>query len=69
VLADATSNIGAYVMGRNMFGGGPGPWADDPWQGWWGDNPPFHTPVFVVTHYPRPPLQKEGGTTYHFVSE
>ena len=56
-------------MGRNMFGGGPGPWTDDPWQGLWGDNPPFHTPVFVVTHYPRPPLQKEGGTTYHFVSE
>ena len=61
--------IGAVVMGRNMFGGGPGPWGDDPWQGWWGDEPPFRAPVFVLTHHEREPLEKEGGTTFHFVTD
>jgi dihydrofolate reductase len=61
---------GAFVMGRNMFGGGPGPWDDDdPWEGWWGDEPPFRRPVFVVTHHAREPLHKEGGTTFTFVTE
>ena len=69
VLEAAGANLGAYVMGRNMFGGGPGPWGDDPWNGWWGENPPFHLPVFVVTHHPRPPLECDGGTTFTFVTE
>jgi dihydrofolate reductase len=57
-------------MGRNMFGGGPGPWSEDPpWRGWWGDGPPYHTPVFVLTHQPRAPLEMEGGTTFVFVTE
>lgn len=60
---------GAIVMGRNMFGGGPGPWGDEPWSGWWGDDPPFHKPVFVLTHHPRPPLVAEGGTTFTFVTD
>jgi dihydrofolate reductase len=60
---------GAYVMGRNMFGGGPGPWPDEPWNGWWGENPPFHLPVFVVTHHERPPLECDGGTTFTFVTD
>jgi dihydrofolate reductase len=62
-------NVGAIVMGRNMFGGGPGPWGDDPWRGWWGDDPPFHVPVFVVTHHERDPLPLEGGTTFTFVTD
>jgi dihydrofolate reductase len=61
-------NIGATVMGRNMFGGGPGPWGDEPWRGWWGDEPPFHHPVFVLTHHPRDPLELTG-TTFHFVTD
>ena len=61
-------NVGAVVMGRNMFGGGPGPWQDD-WRGWWGDDPPYHMPVFVVTHHPREPLEMQGGTTFHFVTD
>jgi dihydrofolate reductase len=69
VLEETGTNLGAYVMGRNMFGGGPGPWADEPWNGWWGENPPFHLPVFVVTHHPRPPLECEGGTTFTFVTD
>jgi dihydrofolate reductase len=69
VLEDAGANLGAYVMGRNMFGGGPGPWGDEPWNGWWGENPPFHVPVFVVTHHARPPLECEGGTTFRFVND
>ncbi len=69
LMEEATANLGATVMGRNMFGGGPGPWGDDPWQGWWGDEPPFHTPVFVITHHEREPLEKQGGTTFHFVTE
>ena len=60
-------NVGATVMGRNMFGGGPGPWGDDPWKGWWGDNPPFHTPVFVLTHHLRPFVEMNGGTTFDFL--
>jgi dihydrofolate reductase len=62
-------NVGAVIMGRNMFGGGPGDWGDDPWTGWWGDDPPFHTPVFVLTHHEREPLEMEGGTTFHFVTD
>jgi dihydrofolate reductase len=70
VLEGAGANLGAYVMGRNMFGGGPGPWPEDePWNGWWGENPPFHLPVFVVTHHARPPLACEGGTTFTFVTD
>jgi len=70
VLKGAGANLGAYVMGRNMFGGGPGPWSEDePWDGWWGENPPFHLPVFVVTHHPREPLECEGGTTFTFVTD
>jgi dihydrofolate reductase len=62
-------NVGATVMGRNMFGGGPGPWPAEPWNGWWGDDPPFHHPVFVLTHHPRQPLELRGGTTFHFVTD
>jgi dihydrofolate reductase len=69
VLRESFANVGATLMGRNMFGGGPGPWGDDPWRGWWGDDPPFHTPVFVLTHHEREPLEMEGGTTFHFVTE
>jgi dihydrofolate reductase len=70
VIEEAQSNVGATVMGRNMFGGGPGPWTEDPpWNGWWGDNPPFHTPVFVLTHHPREPLEMDGGTTFNFVTD
>ena len=69
VMQEALSNIGATIMGRNMFGGHPGPWqAAQPWNGWWGDNPPFHHPVFVLTHHARPPLALEGGTTFTFVT-
>jgi dihydrofolate reductase len=70
VIEEAVSNVGAYLMGRNMFGGGPGPWRQDsPWKGWWGDSPPYHTPVFVLTHHPREPLEMEGGTTFSFVTD
>jgi dihydrofolate reductase len=69
VFAQSLENMGAVVMGRNMFGGGPGPWGDDPWRGWWGDEPPFHMPVFVLTHHAREPLEMEGGTTFHFVND
>jgi dihydrofolate reductase len=70
VIEEAWSNIGAHVMGRNMFGGGPGPWSEDPpWNGWWGDNPPFHKRVFVLTHHPREALEMEGGTTFIFVTD
>jgi len=69
VVEEALENIGATIMGRNMFGGGPGPWGEDPWNGWWGSDPPFHTPVFVLTHHEREPLEMEGGTTFHFVSD
>jgi dihydrofolate reductase len=70
VLKESIANVGATIMGRNMFGGGPGPWDEkEPWNGWWGENPPFHTPVFVLTHYAREPLVMEGGTTFYFVTE
>ncbi|MEU7936612.1 dihydrofolate reductase family protein [Microbispora bryophytorum] len=61
------SGIGAEIMGRNKFGPQRGPWEDHAWTGWWGPNPPFHTPVFVLTHHPRPSVEMEGGTTFHFV--
>ena len=60
---------GATIMGRNMFGPFRGPWPDHQWKGWWGSNPPFHTPVYVLTHFPRPSVEMEGGTTFHFVTE
>ena len=69
VFEEMTDGIGATIMGRNMFGGGPGPWGEEPWNGWWGDEPPFHTPVFVLTHHEREPLELKGGTTFHFVSD
>jgi dihydrofolate reductase len=70
VVEEETQNIGATIMGRNMFGGHPGPWdRNKPWTGWWGKNPPFHHPVFVLTHYAREPLVLEGGTTFTFVTD
>jgi dihydrofolate reductase len=69
VLREAFENIGATIMGRNMFGGGPGPWKEDRWTGWWGENPPFHTPVFVLTRHPREVLAMKGGTTFVFVTD
>jgi dihydrofolate reductase len=69
VVDDEDGDVGAILMGRNMFGGGPGPWGEDPWNGWWGDSPPFHVPVFVITHHARPPLECAGGTTFTFVAE
>jgi dihydrofolate reductase len=62
-------NLGAWILGRNMFGPVRGPWPDDSWKGWWGDNPPYHVPVFVLTHHPRAPLVMKGGTTFHFVTD
>jgi dihydrofolate reductase len=61
-------NIGAWIMGRNMFGPIRGPWPDESWKGWWGNNPPYHTPVFVLTHHPRAPLAMAGGTEFRFVT-
>jgi dihydrofolate reductase len=70
VVEESLLNIGATIMGRNMFGGHPGAWnADKPWNGWWGANPPFHHPVFVLTHHPRQPLKLDGGTTFTFVTD
>ncbi|HYJ20704.1 MAG TPA: dihydrofolate reductase family protein [Solirubrobacterales bacterium] len=69
IIEEAMENVGAVVMGRNMFGGGPGPWGGDPWRGWWGEDPPFHVPVFVLTHHERVPLEMEGGTTFYFVTD
>ncbi|HEY3053282.1 MAG TPA: dihydrofolate reductase family protein [Thermoanaerobaculia bacterium] len=69
IIAESFQNIGATIMGRHMFGGGDAAWGDDPWRGWWGENPPFHTPVFVLTHHARNSLEMEGGTTFHFVTE
>jgi dihydrofolate reductase len=63
------ANIGAWILGRNMFGPVRGAWPDESWRGWWGDNPPYHTPVFVLTHHPRPPVVMQGGTTFHFVTD
>lgn len=67
--AQSFENVGAWILGRNMFGPVRGPWEDDSWKGWWGDNPPYHTPVFVLTHHRRPPVTMQGGTTFHFVTE
>lgn len=68
VVDEMTSDIGAYIMGRRMFGGGDGDW-DESWQGWWGDEPPFRTPVFVLSHHPRTPLVMNGGTEFRFVTD
>lgn len=69
VAEEMSADTGAVIMGRNMFGGHPGGWdAQNPWTGWWGDNPPFHVPVFVLTHHARAPLVLEGGTTFHFIT-
>jgi dihydrofolate reductase len=68
IMQEMLADVGATIMGRNMFGGGPGPWGDDPWEGWWGDEPPFGMPVFVLTHHAREPLHK-GATTFHFVTD
>lgn len=62
-------NIGAWILGRNMFGPVRGPWPDEKWKGWWGNNPPYHTPVFVLTHYARASIAMDGGTTFHFVTD
>lgn len=67
--ANGFKNIGAWIMGRNMFGPVRKAWPDDTWKGWWGDNPPYHAPVFVLTHYARAPLVMEGGTTFYFVTD
>jgi dihydrofolate reductase len=70
VIEEGLAGIGATIMGRNMFGGHPGPWnPEKPWNGWWGADPPFHHPVFVLTHHARPPLALEGGTTFTFVTD
>jgi dihydrofolate reductase len=67
-VARGFDNIGAWILGRNMFGPVRGAWPDDSWKGWWGENPPFHTPVFVLTHHPRAPIVMQGGTTFNFVT-
>jgi dihydrofolate reductase len=69
IAEEILGNVGATIMGRNMFGGGPGPWSDDPWKGYWGDDPPYHHSVFVLTRHPREPLEMKGGTTFHFVTD
>lgn len=68
-LKAGDAGVGATVMGRNMFGPVRGSWGDESWQGWWGDNPPYHHPTFVLTHHPRAPIPMEGGTTFHFVTD
>jgi dihydrofolate reductase len=68
VMEEQFQGAGAVLMGRNMFGGQPGGWGDGAWRGWWGEDPPYHLPVFVVTHHPRAPLVMQGGTTFHFVT-
>ncbi len=69
IFEAGTANVGATIMGRDMFGGGPGPWGEDPWQGWWGEEPPFHHPVFVLTHHEREPLELVGGNSFTFVTD
>jgi dihydrofolate reductase len=66
---NSMENVGAWIMGRNMFGPIRGQWPDQSWKGWWGDNPPYHVPVFVLTHHPRPSIEMEGGTIFHFVTD
>jgi dihydrofolate reductase len=68
IVREMFENVGAVIMGRGMFGGGPGPWTPD-WKGWWGENPPYHMPVFVLTHHARDPLPMRGGTTFHFITD
>jgi dihydrofolate reductase len=68
VAARGFENVGAWILGRNMFGPVRGPWLDDSWKGWWGEEPPYHTPAFVLTHHKREPLVMKGGTTFHFVT-
>nr|WP_298719267.1 dihydrofolate reductase family protein [uncultured Steroidobacter sp.] len=68
-LARGIADLGAWILGRNMFGPIRGPWPDENWRGWWGSNPPYHTPVFVLTNHARAPLHMEGGTTFHFVTD
>jgi dihydrofolate reductase len=68
-VARGFENVGAWILGRNMFGPVRGPWPDENWKGWWGNNPPYHVPVFVLTHHPRAPVTMEGGTTFHFVTD
>ncbi|MCW3001907.1 MAG: bifunctional deaminase-reductase domain protein [Conexibacter sp.] len=68
VADEVAQGVGAHIMGRKMFGGGDGPW-DETWTGWWGEDPPFHAPVFVLTHHPREPLAMQGGTTFTFVTD
>src|SRR5262249_60784879 len=63
------ANVGAWILGRNMFGPIRGPWPDESWKGWWGDEPPYHVPAFVLTHHQRPSVEMKGGTTFHFVTE
>ncbi len=67
--ARSFENVGAWILGRNMFGPVRGPWPDEHWKGWWGANPPYHVPVFVLTHYARAPIVMEGGTTFHFITD
>jgi dihydrofolate reductase len=67
--ARSFENLGAWILGRNMFAPSRGPWGDDGWKGWWGENPPYHVPVFVLTHHPRAPLTMKGGTTFHFLTD
>jgi dihydrofolate reductase len=67
--ARSFANVGAWIMGRNMFGPVRGAWPDESWKGWWGPNPPYHVPVFVLTHHARPPLEMEGGTVFHFITD
>ncbi|HEV3181422.1 MAG TPA: dihydrofolate reductase family protein [Steroidobacteraceae bacterium] len=69
LVEQSFEGIGAWILGRNMFGPVRGPWPDDSWKGWWGDEPPYHTPVFVLTHHPRPPLKMAGGTEFRFIAE
>jgi dihydrofolate reductase len=69
LAATGFENIGAWIMGRNMFTHSRGPWPDDDWKGWWGKNPPYHVPVFVLTHHPRESVSMEGGTVFHFVTD
>lgn len=69
IAAQSFENVGAWILGRNMFGPVRGPWKDDSWKGWWGDNPPYHSPVFVLTHHGRSPIEMEGGTTFYSVTD
>jgi dihydrofolate reductase len=69
IAGQSFENVGAWILGRNMFGPVRGPWPDDSWKGWWGDTPPYHVPAFVLTHHERPPLKMKGGTTFYFVTD